>query len=293
MAWSRASASSAAARSRSATRPSWVAIWSMRSREFASGGTSSAISCTTHAMPPPCRTGKATRLWVVVVVGDRLVRRSRRSPTPCGPGAGRADAVGLVRAHERHELVASSLGRRTRTRGSQPGVLDERLGGALQRLDQAGRRLAASATCRSRASRRVYSRDLVVGHHLVGDVLVGAVHPHRPAVGVALDPAEAAAPAAPRRRRGHPRAPLELVGAVVRRGDRGPHVLAVVGVDELEEGLVVAAEAPRVDAVDPVELVGPGRCGCPRRPTPSCRSSRSPGRWRAAAPAARGWRSGP
>ncbi len=53
MAWSRASASSAAARSRSATRPSWVAIWSMRSREVASGGTSSPISCTTHAVPPP------------------------------------------------------------------------------------------------------------------------------------------------------------------------------------------------------------------------------------------------
>ena len=65
IAWSRASASSAAARSRSATRPSWVAIWSIRSREVSSGGTSSPMSCTMQAMPPPCRTGNATRLWVV------------------------------------------------------------------------------------------------------------------------------------------------------------------------------------------------------------------------------------
>ena len=44
---SRASASSAALRSRSATTPSWCAIWLSRWKEFSSGGTSSASSSTT------------------------------------------------------------------------------------------------------------------------------------------------------------------------------------------------------------------------------------------------------
>ena len=71
---SRASASSAALRSRSATTPSWWAICAISWWELSSGGSSSAISSTTQTTSPAS----------VDRHGDQGVRvgKHRRSPRP-------------------------------------------------------------------------------------------------------------------------------------------------------------------------------------------------------------------
>ena len=78
IAWSRASASSAAERSRSATRPSMAAICSMRSRECSSGGYSSPTASTTQTTSSECRIGIATTEWVS---SPPASRRSESAPS--------------------------------------------------------------------------------------------------------------------------------------------------------------------------------------------------------------------
>ena len=194
----------------------------------------------------------------------RLVAGHRAYDDLAGPVAlGRQqrvgdDAVGrpVAGEHERHQLGVVALGeeRAERVPARRPA---DGLRGAQQGLDQPGGLVGHHRDLPQQRQPPGGLADLVVGEHLVGDVLVGAGHPHRPAGGVALGAAEATQPADGAVAPDDPGVPLELVGAGVRRVHLPPDVGPVVGVDVVEEPLVGGGELLAGDLVDPVELVGP------------------------------------
>ena len=204
MAWSRASASSAAARSRSATRPSWVAIWSMRSREFVVGRHLVAEHCDHAGDAAAVPDRERDQAVGGLVPGDGSCDDLAGRPTPAGQERGRATMPRRRRSrveHQRHQLGSSSPGRKTqsalparascrrpprRAAASRPGWWTV---GRLGDLPQQGQPAGVLA-------------DLVVGHHLVGDVLVGAVHAHRPCRRRRARPGRGRGTSARRRRRG-------------------------------------------------------------------------------------------
>ena len=259
MAWSRASASSAAARSRSATRPSMrrdlldevagvLVGRHLVGEHHHHAGHAGAVA--DRDARPGCGSSRGRRAGRTTISPVRWhsAASSGSATMPWG-GRSRVSTSGTSSESSRSGRNAQSA--------SQPGVLLTASARAQQGLDQPGGLVGHHRDLPQQRQAPGGLADLVVGEHLVGDVLVGAGHPHRPAGGVALGAAEATQPADGAVAPDDPGVPLELVGAGVRRVDLAPDVGPVVGVDVVEEPLVGGGELLAGDLVDPVELVGP------------------------------------